>query len=233
MADIFHEVDEEVRRDQLKKLWDRYSIFIVAFAVLIVGGIAAWRGYEYWVAQKAAAAGAAFESAVTLSEQGKHAEAEVAFAKVAGEAPAGYRVLARFRAAAELTKDKPADAVKAYDDLAADNAIGTTWQDLAALRAGMILVDTAPLADMRRRLDPLAEPGRTFRHTARELLALSAWRGNDVTAARRYIDMIATDAETPPGTRARIDVLSALIVGDGKTDSKSDGKPDVKNDGKS
>ncbi|MSO67870.1 MAG: tetratricopeptide repeat protein [Pseudolabrys sp.] len=217
MSDIFHEVDEEVRRDQLKKLWDRYSIYLIALAVLIVAGIGAWRGYEYWVAKKAAAAGAAFESAVTLSEQGKHAEAEAAFAKVVTEAPDGYRLLSRFRAAAELAQLKPADAVKAYDVLAADSSLGATWQDLAGLRAGLLLVDSAQLADMRRRLDPLAEPSRTFRHTARELLALSAWRNQDVTTARRYIDMIATDAETPPGIRARIDVLSALIGADGKS----------------
>ena len=217
MVDIFHEVDEEVRRDQLKKLWDRYSIYLIALAVLIVGAIGAWRGYEYWVAKKSAAAGAAFESAVTLSEQGKHVEAETAFGKVVTEAPDGYRLLARFRAAAALGNVKPADAVKAYDDLAADNALGSTWQDLAGLRAALLLVDSAPLADMRRRLDPLAEPSRTFRHTARELLALSAWRNHDVPAARRYIDMIAVDAETPPGTRTRIDVLSALIAADGRS----------------
>jgi hypothetical protein len=217
VADIFHEVDEEVRRDQLKKLWERYSIYIVALAILIVAGIGGWRGYEYWVAKKAAAAGAAFESAVTLSEQGKHAEAESAFAKVVTEAPDGYRVLARFRAAAELAQIKPVDAVKAYDDLAADGSLGAIWQDLAAARAGLLLVDSAPLADMQRRLDPLAEPSRTFRHTARELLALSAWRNHDIAAARRYIDMIATDAETPQSTRARIDVLSALIAADGKS----------------
>ena len=217
MADIFHEVDEEVRRERLTKLWERYSIYLIALAVLIVAGIGAWRGYEYWVAKKAAAAGAAFETAVSLSEQGKHSEAEAAFAKVVTEAPTGYRVLARFRAAAELAQVKSADAVKAYDDLAADGTLGQTWQDLAALRAGMLLVDSAPLADMRRRLDPLAEPGRTFRHTARELLALSAWRSHDITAARRYIDIIAADGETPTGTRARIDVLSALIAADGKS----------------
>jgi hypothetical protein len=217
VADIFHEVDEEVRRDQLKKLWERYSIYIVALAILIVAGIGGWRGYEYWVAKKAAAAGAAFESAVTLSEQGKHAEAELAFAKVVTEAPDGYRVLARFRAAAELAQIKPVDAVKAYDDLAADGSLGAIWQDLAAARAGLLLVDSAPLADMQRRLDPLAEPSRTFRHTARELLALSAWRNHDIAAARRYIDMIATDSETPQSTRARIDVLSALIAADGKS----------------
>ncbi|MBI3703309.1 MAG: tetratricopeptide repeat protein [Rhizobiales bacterium] len=217
MSDIFHEVDEEVRRDQLKKLWDRYSIYIVAAAVLIVAGIAAWRGYEYWVAQKAAVAGAAFEAAASLSAQGKHAEAEAAFAKIVTEAPEGYRVLARFRAAAELAQAKPADAAKAYDDLAADSSLGSTWQDLAAIRAGLLLVDSAPLADMRRRLDPLAEPGRSFRHTARELLALSAWRNRDMAATRRYLEMIATDAETPASTRQRIDVLSALIAGGGSS----------------
>ena len=83
MADIFHEVDEEVRRERLQKLWDRYSIYIIALAVLIVASIGAWRGYEYWQAKQAAAAGAQFETALNLSESGKHAEAEAAFAKIA------------------------------------------------------------------------------------------------------------------------------------------------------
>ncbi|HMA57760.1 MAG TPA: tetratricopeptide repeat protein [Pseudolabrys sp.] len=217
MADIFHEVDEEVRREQLKKLWDRYSIYLIALAVLIVAAIGGWRGYEYWVAKKAAAAGADFEAAMTLSDEGKQAEAEAAFAKVAAEAPAGYRILARMRAASVLAQSKPADAVKAYDELSADASLGTTWQDLAAVRAGMLLVDTAPLADMRRRLDQVAEPTRSFRHTARELLALSAWRNHDFTAARKYLDMIAGDADSPIGVRARADVLSALITADGKS----------------
>ena len=217
MADIFHEVDEEVRREQLKKLWDRYSIYLIALAVLIVAGMGGWRGYEYWVAKKAAAAGAEFEAAIALSEEGKQAEAEAAFAKVAAEAPAGYRVLARMRAAGALAQSKPADAVKAYDEISADASLGTIWQDLAAVRAGLLLVDTAPLADMRRRLDPVAEPSRSFRHTARELLALSAWRNHDFAAARKYLDMIASDAESPIGIRARADVLSALITADGKS----------------
>ncbi|MGH6728461.1 MAG: tetratricopeptide repeat protein [Pseudolabrys sp.] len=217
MADIFHEVDEEVRRERLQKLWDRYGIYVIALAVLIVAGIGAWRGYEYWQAKKAAAAGAAFETALSLSEEGKHAEAEAAFAKIVTEAPAGYRVLARLRAAAELAESKPDDAVKAYDELAADNSLGTTLQDLAAVRAGLLVVDTAPFSDMQRRLAAVSEPGHAFRHSARELLALSAWRNHDFTAARRYIDMIANDGESPPGARARAEVLAALIAGNGKS----------------
>jgi hypothetical protein len=217
VSDIFHEVDEEVRRDQLKKLWDRYSIYLIAIAILIVAGIGSWRAYEWWVAKQAASASAAFEAAMILGEQGKHAEAEQAFAKVAAEAPQGYRVLARFRAAAELAQVNTADGIKAFDALAADSSLDSSWKDLAAVRAGMLLVDSSGLSDMSRRLDPLTEPGRSFRHSARELLALSAWRNHDTAAARRYIDMIATDAETPAGTRARVEVLSALIAADGKS----------------
>jgi hypothetical protein len=216
VADIFHEVDEEVRREQLKKLWDRYSIYLIAAAVLLVAAIAGWRAYEYWIAQRAAAAGADFEAALALSEQGKRAEAEAAFAKVAAEAPDGYRVLARFRAAAVLSESKSGDAVKAYDDLSADGSLVPVWRDLAAVRAAMLLVDTASLSEMQKRLDPVAEPTRSFRHSARELLALSAWRNHDVANARRYLDMIASDAESPIGIRARADVLSAVIAGEGK-----------------
>lgn len=217
VADIFHEVDEEVRREQLKKLWDRYSIYLIGAAILVVAGIAAWRGYEYWVAQKAAAAGADFEAATSLSEQGKQSEAEAAFAKVAAEAPPGYRLLARFRAAAVLAASKRADAVKAYDELSADNSLDPVWRDLATIRASMLLVDSAPLAEMQRRLDPIAEPARSFRHSARELLALSAWHNHDFTSARRYLDAIATDAESPIGIRARADVISALIAAESKS----------------
>ncbi len=64
---------------------------------------------------------------------------------------------------------------------------------------------------------PLAEPGRAFRHSARELLALSAWRNHDFAAARKYIEMITTDAESPPVMRARIEMLSALIAAEGKS----------------
>lgn len=217
MADIFHEVDEEVRREQLKKLWERYSIYFIAAAVLLVAAIAGWRAYEYWIAQRAAAAGADFEAALALSDQGKRAEAEAAFAKVAAEAPDGYRVLARFRAAAVLGESKPSDAVKAYDELSADGSLAPVWRDLAAVRAAMLLVDTASLSEMQKRLDPVAEPTRSFRHSARELLALSAWRNHDLTNARRYLDMVATDAESPIGIRARADVLSAVIAAEGKS----------------
>lgn len=211
MSELFDEVDEEVRREQLKKLWDRYSIFIIAAALLIIAAVGAWRGYQYLEAQKAAEAGAAFDAAIDLSEQGKHSEAEAAFDKLATSAPSGYRTLARLRAAGEVATRDPKAGAKLYDEIAADRSIGAVQQDLARVRAAALLLDTESYPNMLRRLEAAAKPDATFRHTARELLALSAWRANDTTAARQWLDMIANDGETPSAMRQRAEALQALL----------------------
>jgi hypothetical protein len=211
VSELFDEVDEEVRRDQLKKLWDRYSIHIVAGALLIVAAVGGWRGYQYLEAQKAAEAGSAFDAALDLSEQNKHAEAEAAFNKLAATAPSGYRMLARLRAAAELATRDPQAGAKMYDEIAADRSVGATEQDLARIRAAGLLLETASYPGMLQRLESATKPDATFRHTARELLALSAWRANDTAAARQWLDMIANDGETPSGLRSRAEALQALL----------------------
>lgn len=211
MSELFDEVDEDVRRDQLKKLWEQYSIYIVAGAFLIVAAVGGWRGYQYLEAKKAAEAGAAFDKAAELSEQNKHSEAEAAFTDLAAKAPSGYRMLARLRAAAEAGSRDPQAAAKLYDDIAADRSVSTPEQDLARVRAAGLLLETSTYPNMLQRLEPAAAPGATFRHTARELLALSAWRTNDTTAARKWLDLIANDGETPPSLRSRAEALQALL----------------------
>ena len=216
MSDIFQEVDEEVRRERLNRLWQQYGNYAIAACVLVVVAVAGWRGYDWWQTRKAAEAGAAFESAVMLAEAGKHQEADAAFAKLAVDGTAGYRVLARLREAAELAQTDKNAAVKTYDEIAGDRSAGQVMQDLAAVRSGFLLVDTAPYSEIRTRLEPLTAADRTFRHTARELLALSAWKAGDMTAARQWADMIITDPQSPAGTRSRAEVLSELIAASGK-----------------
>lgn len=217
VSDIFQEVDEEVRREQLKKLWERYGSLLIAACVLLVVAVGGWRTYEWWEAKKAAEAGTAFQAAVALSSEGKTKEAEDAFARLAASGTSSYRMLARFREAAEVARRDPIAAVAIYDRLAADSSFGRDLQDLAALRAGTILVDTAPYSEIVQRLEPLTAPDRTFRHSARSMLALAAWRAKDAAATRKWSDMILADGETPSGTRGQIQMLLALADADQKS----------------
>jgi hypothetical protein len=211
VSELFDEVDEEVRREQLKKLWDRYSLVIIAIAILIVAGVGGWRGYQYLEAKKAAVAGDAFNKAIELSEQGKHEEAEKAFADLAAKAPFGYSMLSRFREAGEAAARDPKAAAGMFDKLAADSSIGAEQQELARIRAAGLLVDTDSYADMKQRLERDTTSEATFRHVARELLALSAFRANDVAATRQWLDEISADADTPPSLRSRAQALQGLL----------------------
>jgi hypothetical protein len=216
VSDIFQEVDEEVRRERLEQLWKQYGNYIVAALILVLACVGAWRGYVYWQERKAAEAGAAYEAASTLADAGKHTEAQAAFAKLASEGTAGYRTLARFREAAQLGLSDAKASVSAYDALAADTSLGPSLQDLAAIRAGLLLIDTAPYQELRTRVEPLAAPDRAFRHSARELLAFGAWRAGDTAAARKWIDAVIADPETPSTIRSRVDVLAALMPSEAK-----------------
>ncbi len=211
MSEIFTEIDEDLRRDQLRKFWERYSGLIVVAVVLIIASVGGWRFYQYSETKKAAESSSAFEAAIALGEQNKPAEAEAAFTKLSTDGTKGYRALALLRAAAEAAKRDPKAAVQLYDGIAADGSLGISEQDIARIRAASLLLDTASYTDIRQRLEPLTASGRTFRHTARELLSLAAWRSNDAVAARQWLDMIGNDPESPAAVRSRAEALQALL----------------------
>jgi hypothetical protein len=216
VSDIFREVDEEVRREQFRQLWRRYGGLIIGACIALVVAVGGWRAYEWRQSQLAAQAGAQFETAVALFNEGKHKEAEDAFAKVAAEGTPSYRMLASFRKAAEVARHDPKAAVAIYDQLAADTGIAAVMRDLAAVRGGAILVDSAPLDEIVRRLEPTAGANRAFRHSARATLALAAWRAQDNTALRRWSEMILTDPDAPQNARNQVQVLLALSDPDKK-----------------
>ena len=98
-----------------------------------------------------------------------------------------------------------------FDEVTADRSVDVASQDLARIRAAQLLLETTTYPNMLQRLESSTTKDATFRHTARELLALSAWRANDTAATRQWLDMIANDGATPPGLRSRAEALQALL----------------------
>jgi hypothetical protein len=211
--EFIREVDEEYRRDQFMKLWQRYSGVIVGVAILVIASVGGWRYWEYREQQQAQAAAARYDDALRIARQdGQDQEAQRALEAVAKDAPGGYGLLARFRLAAELGQTNAADAAKAYDALAADSSVPAPWGDLARLRAAMLRMEADP-ASVRPALEPLAAPSNPWRHTARELLGLSGLKAGDYDLAGRWFDQIAADRDTPQGLRSRLEIYTALVAG--------------------
>jgi hypothetical protein len=214
MADIFHEIEEDLRRDRAKKIWEKYGNVIIAIAVGIVVVVAGWRGYEYYQERQAEAAGARFQDAVVLAETGKAGEAEAALTALAKDAPGGYRTLTRFRLAAEIGARNPQDGASAYESLAGDPAVGPLLQGLARIRAGYLLVDSAPYGDLAKTFEPMTGTSDPWRHSAREILGLSAYRAKNYQDASKWFEAIVADANVPAPARQRAELMLQLIAAD-------------------
>ena len=218
MTDIFKEVDEDIRRDQYKKLWDRFGPYLIGAAVLIVAATAGFRGWEYWQEQRAQASGDRFLAAIEAAAAGDHDQAMSLLQEVAENGSGDYPMLARFRIATERVASGDSNgAIDEYDAIAESSGIPDEVRNIARLRAAFIMVDTSTTDELRTRIGDLAETGNPWRHTARELIGLSAWRSGEYEVARGFFNDIAVDQETPNDLRQRSEVMLSLIrarVGD-------------------
>lgn len=214
-SDTFlREVEEAVRQERYKALWDKYGLFVLGLIVLGVAGVAGHAGWTYWQERQAQEAGSKFSQALMLEDGADQAKAQEMLSSLAETGPQGYRVLSRFQlAAAEAKAGKTDQAVKAYDALATDANVDKILQSLATLQGAALRLDSADYAEMERRLKGLIDSNSAWRFSAREMLGLSAYRLNDMREAERQFTALLGDPGTPPNLRERAEMMLALIVG--------------------
>jgi hypothetical protein len=213
-SEFFREVNEAVRHEQYKRLWDRYGIFAIIGAGLIVAGVAGYKGWTYWREKEAGDAGAQFTEALTLAKTGEADKAREAFTQLSEKGPKGYRALARFQLAAAETKAGETDkAIASYDSLANDAEVDAILKGYATIQAATLKLSSADYAEMARRLKALAEGTSPWRFSARELLGLSAYKLDNMPDAENQFSALASDESTPSNMRERADMMLALIAG--------------------
>ena len=163
MSDIFREIDEELRRDNLLKLWSRYGRYVIAFAVVVLviaGGIMAWRDHKL---SERRAQSTRYASALSLAGEGKDADAAKVFAAVAQEG-GGYAILASFEEAERLAKlGDSKGAPAAYDRIAANGSLDPAFRDTAMLLSVMHGMSDADPHSIIDRLAPMTSVDNPWR----------------------------------------------------------------------
>lgn len=216
MSDIFDEVDEELRAERAQKMWQRYGGYVTGLMLLVIGGVAGWQGWEWWQNRQTVQAATAFLEIqrATEADNANYAEMARRFESVAANAPAGYRTLARLRAAALHSEVGERDqALALWDAVANDTQADQLYRDLAALLWSLHGVDTADPARIAARIAPLTQPGNAWQASAREVKGLLALRQGNTAEARDTLRALANDSTAPQGVRDRAGRIAAGIGG--------------------
>jgi hypothetical protein len=210
MSDIFREIEEEVRRDRALDLVKKYQNLFIGAALLIVLGTAGWRFYQHQELQKSQESGARFEQALEDSRAGRPAEAQKILSDLEKSGTSGYRTLARLRDAAELGTTDVKKGIAAFDALAADTSLPKIVQDLARLRAALLMSNEATADMLRAKLQPLLS-GSEMSGLAREVIGLALLKAEQYEAAGKEFDAILTDPNASPQLKSRVDLYLGLV----------------------
>ena len=93
----------------------------------------------------------------------------------------------------------------------ADAGADAALRELARVRAAYLLIDTASVDDLVKRLEGLSAGESAWRHASREILALANFRAGDYKKAADFAAQILADPATPAGLRARTQLVSAHL----------------------
>jgi len=207
---LFREVDEEVRQEEYKKLWDKYGTLLIVACGVVIAAVAGWKAYEYYQLKQTEAASILFFDGARAAAEGKAEDAVRLMGMV--QSP-GYAQLGRMQVAGALAASgKTKEALAAYDAIVADAAVEPALRDAAAIRAGYLLVDTAKPDELLGRLGRFDKDDQVWRHQAREIFGLSAYRSGDFAMAERYMQALASDAATPRDMKERAQMMLQLIA---------------------
>lgn len=211
---FIREVNEELRSDQATALWKKYGKFIIGGAVAIVLGVAGNVFYQDWQTKQAGASGDIFLKGITAARDGEQEEALAAFAELETGGYGSYPVLAKMRSATVLyDQGKLDEAIAAFKAIVADSAAPDALQDIARIRAAYLLVDHGSYEAVSAEVELLTNLDNPMRHSAREALGLSAFKSNDLTRAKEWMELIVQDIETPRPMVARAQIILDLIAG--------------------
>ncbi len=210
---FLREVEEEIRRERLEKVWREYGTYILIAAALIVVGVL---GYKFWESSHLTAAqtsGQRYEEAMALATEGKEGSAAAEFETIAKEGIGGYPALSRLQLAGALLKEgKSAEALAAYEALANDGNADELLRSFARLQAAGLRLGQADFTEMENRLNPLMGDESPWRFSARELMGLAAFKAGKTSEARTLLTPLLIDQKTPQSINQRAQVVLAEIA---------------------
>ncbi len=211
MVDVFEQVEEELRSDRYKRLARTWLPVVGGVLLVALLAALAWWGWQSWETSKADKASIAYERGIESLEANNPTGADAAFKQAAEEGNGAYKAMALMqRAGIALDGNRPDDAL-AHLDAAARASRDPLIADAAALKAARVAMDSASLADIEGRLEPLTGDKRPYRAFAALDLAMARLQHGQTDQAREALVVLKNSLDTPPMVGQLADLAISTI----------------------
>ena len=206
MADIFDEIDEDLKRDHMQLLWAQYGKIVIATVLTIVLLVAVRQGYTAWQTSQAEASASAYQQALQSDDVVGALEDKL------DQLSNGYGMLAQFHIAAEQAAIGDFVAAEArYLRLASDASVDPLYQQAATLLSVMVASKDADVSALATRLSDLETANGPWQALALETGAGLALRNGNKTIAVSKFKRLTEMADVPAGMRQRAQRMIVML----------------------
>ena len=208
------EVDENLRRDQVRDFFKTYGNWLIAGVVVF---LAASGGFIWWQQHQVKRSEGQVEQLAQVYKDvgnGQTSTAAPQLDELAKSGSIGVRASAMFaRAVLALQDNDTKSAVGIYRSIATDDDFPKAYRDAALVRQTAIEFDQLQPRDVISRLAPLTKAGEPWFGSAGELTALAMLKQGKQQEAGQLFAAIARDAGVPETIRTRaVQVAGSLGV---------------------
>ena len=207
---FIREVDEDVKNDDFKVLWNKYGTYIVAFVVIVVTVAVCFDRIKVWKAEQNKIKKENYMAAAQLKENPD--DTIVALQKISTQ---GNGILADFAklqiANVLLIQEKNDEALTMLQEISNDNNVDGSVKNIALIKLASYKVDTMSTAEVEDLLQPVLNENSSWTPIAKDLLAISAIREGNIEKAKQLYNEILKIKDLPEGFKTKIqDMLTSI-----------------------
>jgi hypothetical protein len=211
---FLREVDENLRRDQLRDFAKRYGNWLIGGLILFLAAAGGWIYWQQYQVKRSEKQVEEIAQIYTDIGAGKTASAPRQLDTLSNSGKKGVRASALFtRAALAIQQNDLKLALSTYKQIAGDDSLPKPYRDAALLRQTALEFDSLKPDDIIARLEPLAKPGNPWFSSAGEMTAMAMIKQGKKPEAGRLFAAIAKDKTVSDQSRARaVQIAGSLGV---------------------
>ena len=210
MADIFDEVSEELKNDQLIKTWKKYSKFIIAFVILLIISLISYQAFKNWNEKKLEAISKVYFEAIENLEDKNYTKSKELFLKNAENHEGGYKMLSLFGLAESNFKDGKIDEmILNYKTIYDDNSIDIYYRNLSRILS-VIKDNSGSYNEQMLLLKPIINSPSKLQILAAELEVILLIKFDKIKEAQRAINNLLNRSDISFEQKNRIELINKI-----------------------
>ena len=216
MADIFDEVSEELKQDQLIQIWKKYSKLIITLISLIIISLVSYQAYITWNKKKIEAISEQYFQALEELEDKNYSESYNLFLKNSQNDKSGYSTLSLFGLAESNYQNKKIDEmILNYQTIYSNENIDIYYRNLSRILS--VLKDNKSSFDQQKLLlEPILNSPSKLQILASELEVMLLIKFDKIKEAQSALNILLKRSDISFEQRNRLELINKIYKNNAK-----------------